>query len=285
MSSPLPDALPYGVRDCKLTAYTDAGGSILGNTSVDLPNMQTFSFSETEEFEELRGDDRLIATHGAGAQVEWELEAGGLSLRAWAILTGGEIIEQGTTPNRTVTLRKKGTDSRGYFRVDGQVISDSGGDVVARVYRCRCNDSIEGEFSDGEFFITSASGVGMPLLDDANDLLYDLIQHETKASLTLTPEPNPTPTPTNLVVGSTTSNSVDLSWDAVASATGYIVEQATSASGPWTAVSAGKGGTPSTNNTTVSGLTTATDYWFRVKAVTPSGTSDPSNPTGKVTTQ
>lgn len=186
-----PTALPYGIRDVKLTKYTDGSGSTLDSVSVDLPNMQTLSFSETEEFSEMRGDDRIVATRGQGAQVEWELEAGGISMAAWAILTGGSVTLTGVTPNRVTTLRKKGTDTRPYFRVDGQSISDSGGDVTARLYRCKVNDSIEGEFADGEFFVTSASGLGLPLLG-ALDLLYEFIQNETAVPLTTTPVANPT---------------------------------------------------------------------------------------------
>lgn len=195
MSTPLPDgSLPYGIRDVKLTPYTDAAGSILAsaaNTSIDLPNMQTFSFSETEEFQELRGDDRFVTTRGQGAQVEWSLEAGGISLKAWALFTGGEIIESGTTPNRKVILRKRGSDSRPYFRVEGQAISDSGGDVHAIVYRCRVNDTVEGEFADGEFFVSSVSGLGLPLLEQDFDLLYDLVQNETATAIPSTPVANP----------------------------------------------------------------------------------------------
>ena len=115
------DALPYGLRDVKLTPYTDDGGTVLGTVSYDLPNAQTFSFNETEEFQELRGDDRLVATHGNGAQVDWSLEAGGISLTVWSILTGGQIVVSGLTPNRVEIMRKKGSDVRPYFRVDGQV--------------------------------------------------------------------------------------------------------------------------------------------------------------------
>ena len=197
MSAPLSNtALPYGIRDCKLTPYTDAAGTVLGETSIDLPNMQTFSFSETEEFQELRGDDRVVTTRGQGAQVEWSLEAGGVDIRVWAILTGGSVTESGTTPDRVVTARKRSSDNRPFFRLEGQAISDSGGDVHAIVYRCRANSNIEGSFSDGEFFITSASGLGLPLMDEDFDLLYDFVQNETKTSIPTTPVANPTaPTP------------------------------------------------------------------------------------------
>ena len=54
---PLPTPLPYGIRDIKVTPYTDAAATTLAATSIDLPNARTLSFSETEEFTELRGDD------------------------------------------------------------------------------------------------------------------------------------------------------------------------------------------------------------------------------------
>lgn len=258
------DALPYGLRDVKLTPYIDDGGTVLGTVSYDLPNAQTFSFNETEEFQELRGDDRLVATHGNGAQVDWSLEAGGISLTAWSILTGGQIVVSGLSPNRVEIMRKRGSDVRPYFRVDGQVISDSGGDIVARVYRCRCNDTIGGDFADGQFHVTSVSGAGLPLLDDVNDLLYDIIRNETKTTLTGTPAGNPLGTPSGLAASSVTSTGCLLSWTAVASATSYRVQRSTDAGATWSDVS----GDPTTNSKSITGLTTATSYRFRVASIT-----------------
>lgn len=278
------EALPYGIRDVKLTPYTDAAGTVLGTVSVDLPNMQTLSFSENEEFQELRGDDRIVTTRGRGAQIEWSLEAGGISFSAWAIFTGGEIIEEGTTPNRKTTLRKRGSDARPFFRVEGQAMSDSGGDVRAKLYRCRCNDAIEGEFADGEFFVTSVSGLGLPLLDDSNDLLYDFVQNETNSAISLTPDPNPLPTPQNVTVGVVASTTVALDWDDVTDADSYLVERAVSPYTTWVAVASGAGGEPTTSDTTVTGLTASTAYKFRVKAEIGSETSGPSVETGVVTT-
>lgn len=284
MTAPLMEALPYGIRDVKLTPYEDAAGRVLGDTSIDLPNMQTFSFSETEEFQELRGDDRIVTTRGQGAQVEWELEAGGISISAWKTFSGGEVIEAGTTPNRKIILRKRGSDSRPFFRVEGQAISDSGGDVRTVVYRCRCNENIEGEFADGEFFATSVSGLGLPLLDDTNDLLYDIVQNESKTAISLTPEPNPLPSPQNVAPGVVTATTVALTWDAPPDADSYIVSSATTPFTTFTDVASGAGGEPTTNSTTVTGLTASTGYQFRVRAVYGTDESEPSAPSGTVTT-
>jgi len=270
-------ALPYGMRDVKLTEYSDASGSILGSTTVDLPNMQTLSFSEAEEYTELRGDDRVIAIRGQGALVEWELEAGGIDFRAWEILTGGNVILSGVAPNRKWTLRKRATDARPYFRAEGRAISDSGGDVHAIIYRARANDTVEGEFADGEFFITSASGQGLPMLDEAFDLLYDLVVNETAVAIPgTTPDPNPTlqgaPSALTSAAGTpTAATMVNLTWVAatgvVPTASEYLIQHRT-AFGEWTDSTKAVSPAPTTTTATVTGLVTLTLYQFRVRAVT-----------------
>lgn len=180
---PLGTALPYGLRDVKLTPYTTDAGTALG-TSVDLPNARTFSFSEAEEFTELRGDDKIVTTRGQGASVEWDLESGGLDFAALKIMAGGTIVETGLTPNQKKVFTKKATDSRPFFKVEGQVISDSGGDVHCVLPRCRATGNIEGEFSDGSFFLTSGSGVALPsLLTGQVDTLYEFVQNEATTAI------------------------------------------------------------------------------------------------------
>jgi hypothetical protein len=173
-------ALPYGLRDVKITPYTDAGATTLALTSIDLPNSRTFSFAEAEEFTELRGDDKVVTTRGQGASVEWDLEAGGLSFEVLKAFVGGTIVESGVAPNTVRTFTKKVTDSRPFFQVEGQSISDSGGDVHCILPRCRVTGNVEGEFSDGNFFLTSGSGVALPsLVTSETDTLYEFVQNET----------------------------------------------------------------------------------------------------------
>lgn len=172
--------LPYGLRDVKVTSYTDAAATTLGSTSTDLPYARTFSFSEAEDFEELRGDDKLVTTRGKGAGVDWDLEAGGLSLDALKIMAGGTITETGTTPAQKRVYTKKVTDTRPFFKVEGQAISDSGGDVHCVLDRCRVTGNVEGEFGDGAFWLTAAHGVALPSLISARvDTLYEFTQNET----------------------------------------------------------------------------------------------------------
>lgn len=177
-------ALPYGLRDTKVTPYTTAAADTLDTTAVDAPNARTMSFSEAEDFEELRGDDKVIALRGKGASVEWEMEHGGISLPAYKSMAGGTITTTGVTPNTVTTFTKKVTDARPYFKAEGQAINDNGGDFHTVLYRCRASDSLEGELGDGAFWLTSASGQALPsLIAGSEDVLYDFIINETATAI------------------------------------------------------------------------------------------------------
>lgn len=177
-------ALPYGLRDVKITPYTDASGTTLATTSIDLPYGRTFSFTESEDFEELRGDDKVISSRGKGAGVDWELEAGGLSFEAVAAMYGGTVTETGVTPNSKKVWTKKVTDARPYFKVEGQAISDSGGDVHCVLDRCRATDDLTGEMGDGSFWLTGASGTALPSLQATRtDVLYEFTQNESVTAI------------------------------------------------------------------------------------------------------
>lgn len=174
-------ALPYGMRDVKLTPYD---GDALAATSVDLPNARTFSFSESEEFETLRGDDKTVAIRGAGASVGWDLESGGISLAAYAVLSGGTVTTSGVAPDTVTRYRKRVADERPYFKAEGQAISDNGGDFHAVVYKCRATGDLEGELSDGAFWLTAGSGEGLPVdlnggtaVEDQG-VLYDFVVND-----------------------------------------------------------------------------------------------------------
>lgn len=174
-------ALPFGLRQVLLTPIANDGTLVTAN-AVLLPAARTFSFSETEDFEELTGNDTTVASHGAGAVVEWDLEGGGISLEVWKILAGGTVTISGTTPATKKVYSKLTTDARPYFQVEGRSISDSGGDVHGLVYRCKADGDLEAEFSGGSFTLTSASGKGYGRLTD--DKLYDFIHNETPEVLT-----------------------------------------------------------------------------------------------------
>lgn len=191
----MPVALPFGLRDVKLIPYTDLTATVLEETMVDLPYGRTLSFTEAEDFEELRGDDQLVTSHGSGATVEWELESGGISLEAWSVMSGGEVTVSGVAPALVKTFRKRVTDQKPWFMIIGQSISDSGGDLHCIIYRSRVTDNLEGSFEDQSFFLTAGSGNGFGSwrLDPADEfgVVYDFVQHAEITAIVAPPTDTP----------------------------------------------------------------------------------------------
>src|SRR4051812_38604605 len=167
-------ALPYGLRDVKVTPIDDDGTR---GDAVDLPNSRTFSFEENEDFEELRGDDHVVATRGGGASVGWELEGGGISLEAYAVINGGSIVVSGVTPATKKKYTKKTTDSKPRFETEGQAISESGGDFHVVLPNCKASEGVSGELADQSFWLTGASGSAIG--DPETDVIYDFVNNET----------------------------------------------------------------------------------------------------------
>jgi len=186
----LGNALPYGLRDVQLIKYPTLAADTFGSTLTDLPVSRTLSFNDTEDYEDLRGDDKLYTSHGQGAKLEWELESGGISFDAHAILAGGVVIDTGISPNQVRRYRKKSLDVRPFFTAIGRAINDNGGDFQPILYRCRSTGNVEGELGDGEFLIPSVSGTGFPCLvtglvngSEINDALYDFVYRETAGTI------------------------------------------------------------------------------------------------------
>jgi hypothetical protein len=178
------NALPFGLRDTKVTSYTDSLATTLAGASTDNPNARSLSFSEAEDFEELRGDDKVIAIRGVGPSVDWEMEHGGISIPAFKIMNGGNSVTSGVTPNQITTYTKKVTDFRPYFKAEGQSVSDLGGDFHGIIYKCRASENLEGELADGAFWLTGASGRGLPATLAAEiDTLYKFILNETLTAI------------------------------------------------------------------------------------------------------
>lgn len=177
---PLSYTLPFGLRDVKIYALDAAGARVV--PGEDLPVSRTFSFKEVVESESLEGDDQVVGSHEYNPMVEWELESGGISFEAYKLLAGGTITTTGVTPAQIKTYAKAKNQSRPYFEVEGQAISDSGGDMHAIVYRCKADGDIEGGFENGSFMLTKAGGKGYGQVAD-NGKLYDFVQNETAVAI------------------------------------------------------------------------------------------------------
>lgn len=262
-----PDTKPYGLHRVWITPYLDTDGSILGPTSYRMPIARTLAFSEAEDFDTLDGDDKAaVAIQGKGATVDGSIEAGGLDLMCYSIITGAQLVESGVEPNLKRVVRKKGSDQRGYWRAEGQVLSNGGGDNVARVFRCKANGNIQADMAYGTFMTPSIDFLGTPLPGDDDDYLYEIEFNQQKTTLSSTPVPNPLPIPSNMTVGTIADTTVALSWNDIPTADSFKVQKSLNGT-VWADIAEANGGEPTGPSTTVTTLPASTLHYFRVAGV------------------
>ncbi|MFP4344254.1 MAG: hypothetical protein ACLFU8_06150 [Anaerolineales bacterium] len=165
---------PFGLHDLKLT-------NMAGDSQVDLPYAQTLQFKERLVSGELRGDGKTVAVVSEVDAVEASLEAGGISLEAYALMTGRTASESGSTPNRVNTLTGSGAERLPYFKVYGKSLGDGDDDVHVKLYKCKLTDGLEGNLADGEFLMSNAGSI--ICIDDGTNGIWDIVQNETADDL------------------------------------------------------------------------------------------------------
>jgi hypothetical protein len=165
---------PFGLREIKVT---NAAGSL----QQDLPVAQTLKFGERFKTGELSGGDKLAAVASISEAVEWELGAGGISLEAYALMTGRTPVQSGSTPNRSYTLTGRAQQNMPWFKIYGKAMGAAADDIHCKLPKCKLT-SIEGTFGEGEFLVTSAKGLAV---DDGTSM-FIFVQNETATTLPTT---------------------------------------------------------------------------------------------------
>jgi hypothetical protein len=162
----------YGLRQLKLT-------DTAGGTAVSLPKAMVLHFTERVAATEFVAEGELVGLCAYTTGIDWEIEAGGISLAAWAKLTGRSAAAAGATPNQTLTLSANVGDAFPYVRIYGKALGDGDDDVHCRIFRAKLV-SLEGTFRNGEFWVSSCAGVGVK---DLVNGAFEFVQHETAATL------------------------------------------------------------------------------------------------------
>jgi hypothetical protein len=113
--------------------------------------------------------------------VEASLAAGGISLAAYALMTGRTVNESGSTPNQVNTLSGSGAERFPYFKVYGKSLGDGDDDVHVKLWKCKLTAGLEGELADGEFLMTNVGSI--VCIDDGSNGIWDIVENETADDL------------------------------------------------------------------------------------------------------
>lgn len=172
--------LPYGLRDVKVCTLDNTGTK---GTLVDLPAAQSFEFEESTNSQILRGDDDNVAQRVTIDSTDWTIESGGISFEACVVIAGGTITSTGTTPAVKKVWSRLGTDAYPDFFVEGQSMSESGGDHHIVLYRCKAT-KFSGTLQDQDFWVSHAEGNAISSLASASlGKVWDMVANETAVTI------------------------------------------------------------------------------------------------------
>ena len=165
---------PFGLREIKVY-------SLPGGTGVAVGIEQTLKFTERLRTGTLSGGDKLSAVASISEAADFEIERGGISLAAYATMTGRTVTTSGSTPNEQTSLVGDSQKSFPYFQLQGRSLGEAATDDIHVVlYKCKLTSGLEGSFADGQFFSSGFKGIAVD--DDVNGV-WDFIEHETAAAL------------------------------------------------------------------------------------------------------
>ena len=165
--------LPFGIKDAKLTPLPSG-------TGADLPRIRSLEVSMTSDTTELTGDDSTVAVRQFNLRVEGSIEAGGLNPAAIAIMVGGSVVSAGTAPAATKTISIGANTVAGYFKLEGQMLADDGGDLHIIIYKAKMTSGPSWTFTGGEFALTTGDFTGVA---DSNGKIVDLVWNQTAAAI------------------------------------------------------------------------------------------------------
>lgn len=173
---------PFGLREVVFM-------SLDGLIAESLPASRTLSFTERVMSAEFTGDDELQGVVTIPIGCEGDLEAGGISLEAYSLITGHTL-----TPGAGLDTLEGDASSFPYFQIFGKSVDDEGGDIHCKILKAKLTEALQGEFKYGEFFVNKMKFVGVKLSGKAfefvqNDVETDLPVAGSPPAFTLTPVP------------------------------------------------------------------------------------------------
>lgn len=178
------ESVVFDVDDAKVYSLTsDTGASPAYGAAVDVPGIAEVSLQPNFVTALLKGDAKIMARKGRIDQINISATYGKISGSVLAVVLGTTVVDAGSTPNQTATVKLKGANSLAYFKFAFRISDvDLGlGDVTVVLYKA--------QLTGGTLLGGKSDEFGQPTLDisgialDSSDDIVDIIFHETRTAL------------------------------------------------------------------------------------------------------
>ena len=173
------NSMPFGMNQIKVGLGTPGSET----TVRTLPAGMTLKFKERAVSGRGRGGDALVALAGAPNGVEWEMEALGISLEAYTLMTGGTVTltpESAPGEADATNVLPSNTGRNPYFNIYGKALGVGIDDVHYVIINAKVTEGMDAPLADGEFTKSAFKGLALD---------WKIVQYETAASLPADVEP------------------------------------------------------------------------------------------------
>ena len=162
----------FGLREVKLWRE---------DAIVALDAAQMLAIKERVKAGELSGNDHTLAISAHSDVIEWQLEAGGMPLAAYGLMTGRAVAIAGDEPERTATMLGQALDDFPFFRIYGKSMGDGDDDLHVKIFYAKLSGEPKGLFGEGQFWTTECNGVAVA----GPEGLYEVVHNVTTQELDL----------------------------------------------------------------------------------------------------
>jgi hypothetical protein len=162
----------FGLREVKL---------VRDGVIVTLDAAQSLAIRERVKSGQISGNDHTLAVATLGDVLEWELEAGGVPLAAYGLMTGRSVAIDGDEPERTATLLGQALEDFPFFRIYGKSLGDETDDLHVKIFYAKLTGEPQGLFGEGQFWTTQCDGVALA----GPEGLYEMVHNVTAQELDL----------------------------------------------------------------------------------------------------
>ncbi len=154
---------------------------------IDIKGIQTLSLTPTFIEKDLRGDEVVLDRYSKLDTINWSFTNAIMSLDAFKVLYGGDIVASGTGSDETQTFTLRGLDLPKYFYMEAQTLYTDAGDVHVILYKCKAS-KIDYELKGEDYVSISVSGMAIPTQNTFGSTkggkIKDVVINETAKNIT-----------------------------------------------------------------------------------------------------
>lgn len=205
---------PFGLADAKISPLTaDTAATLTYGTAYDVPGIQSISFNPDFLDKELRGDDMILDQYTKLESISGTVKHAKVSFSVLDTIMGGTVSDSGSTPNEKRTYELLGTDTLGYWKIEGQVAykggESTGGDFHITFHKAKIT-KFQQEYTSEDY--AQISFDFKAIATTYNSKIFTAEENETAVSISAgsadTTAPTCTVAPTDGAVGQATSVNV-----------------------------------------------------------------------------